>query len=197
MKKTLVYFSVMLAMAVTSVPVLAQSADRFTGTVLSYGTGRDTRVRTGTFDLILTNTTSKSEAERLMKILDEDGQDKFLDEIKRNDFGKFSIGSSVGPTVNFVLDDMVDGKQRIIVIFQRWMHFAEFRYGYSSTDYPFGMLEMIIDPETGKGEGTFIGAARLNWRLNKRTQESEMRVEGFAAFPSRLLSIKQTAKRLP
>lgn len=178
-------------MAMAGFPALAQSSDRFTGTIISYGSGRNTRVRTGTFDLILNKTTDKAEAERLMKVLDQKGSKAFLEEIDDNDLGKFSIGSRVGPTVNFVLDDMVDGKRRIVVIFQRWIHFVELRYGYRTTDYPFGALEFYIDPETGEGKGTFIGAAKVRW------SGDELRIEGFGAFPAQLVDIEQTEKRMP
>ncbi len=93
--------------------------------------------------------------------------------------------------------DEVDGKTRIIAVFQRWVRFYEFRSASRSLDYPFGVVEMYIDPKTGKGEGTFIGAAKLDWEKNKKTGEYELEVEGFATFPSKLMGIKQTSKRLP
>jgi hypothetical protein len=93
--------------------------------------------------------------------------------------------------------DEIDGKTRVIAIFKRWIYFAEFRAGGRSLDYPFGVVEMYIDPKTGKGEGTYIGAAQLDWVKNKKTGGMELEVTGFATFPSKLLGVKQTAKRLP
>ncbi len=188
--------SVVIALAM-SVAAFAQSADKYTGTVLSYGSGFNLRTRTASFDLIINGETPKTDVADLLKILDDKGEDAFMKSIESNDLGKFSIGKRVGPTVNFVMTDEVDGKTRVIAIFQRWMYYSEFRAGARSLDYPFGVVEMYIDPKTGKGEGTYIGAARLDWEKNNKTGEYQLEVNGFASFPSKLLSIKQTAKRLP
>jgi len=177
--------------------VYAQTADKFQGTVVSFGSGRNTRTQTGTFDLIINGVTPKSDADGLMKVLDEEGQDGLLDEIDDTDLGRFSINSRIGPVVNMVMMDEIDGKTRVVAIFKRWIYFAEFRAGGRSLDYPFGVVEMYIDPKTGKGEGTYIGAAKLDWIKNKKTGGMELEVTGFATFPSNLLSVKQTGKRLP
>lgn len=177
--------------------VYAQTSDKYQGTVLSYGSGMNTRVRTSTFDLIINGVTPKDDADNLMKVLDEKGQDGLLDEIDDTDLGRFSINSRIGPVVNLVMMDQIDGKTRVIAIFKRWMYYSEFRAGGRSLDYPFGVVEMYIDPETGKGEGTYIGAAKLDWVKNKKTGGMELEVTGFATFPSKLLGVKQTAKRLP
>ncbi len=188
--------SLMVAL-VMSAAVFAQTSDKYTGTVLSYSSGFNLRTRTASFDLIINGETPKDDVTNLLKTLDDDGQDAFLKSIQNNDLGKFSIGKQVGPTINLVMSDQVDGKTRVIAIFQRWMYYSEFRAGARSLDYPFGVVEMYIDPKTGKGEGTYIGAARLDWEKNKKTGEYQLEVNGFATFPSKLLSIKQTAKRLP
>lgn len=188
--------SLIVALAM-SAAVFAQTSDKYTGTVLSYGSGFNLRTRTASFDLIINGETPKEDVTSLLKTLDDDGQDAFMKSIQNNDLGKFSIGKRVGPTVNLVMSDEIDGKTRVIAIFQRWMYYSEFRAGARSLDYPFGVVEMYIDPQTGKGEGTYIGAARLDWEKNKKTGEYQLEVNGFATFPSKLLSIKQTSKRLP
>jgi hypothetical protein len=180
-----------------AVSVNAQTSDKFQGTVISYGSGRNTRVQSGTFDLIVNGVTAKSDADDLMKVLDEKGQNGLMDAVEDTDLGRFSINSRIGPVVNLVLMDEIDGKTRVIAIFKRWIYFAEFRAGGRSLDYPFGVVEMYIDPKTGKGEGTYIGAAQLDWVKNKKTGGMELEVTGFATFPSKLLGVKQTAKRLP
>lgn len=177
--------------------VYAQTSDKYNGTVVSFGTGRNTRVQSGTFDLIVSGVTPNSDAHDLMKILEEKGQDGLLDEIENKDLGRFSINSRIGPVVNLVMVDEVDGKTRVIAIFKRWMYYSELRAGSRSLDYPFGVVEMYIDPKTGKGQGTYIGAAQLEWEKNKKTGEMELEVTGFATLPSKLLGVKQTAKRLP
>ena len=188
---------ILLVLAALTGAVSAQSSDKYSGTVLSYGDRYNTRTRTDNFDLIINGVTPKGDINGLLKTLEDEDQDAFLKAISNRELGKFSIGSRVGPTVNFVMMDEVDGKTRIIAVFQRWVRFYEFRSASRSLDYPFGVVEMYIDPKTGKGEGTFIGAAKLDWEKNKKTGEYELEVEGFATFPSKLMGIKQTSKRLP
>ena len=57
--------------------------------------------------------------------------------------------------------------RRIYIVFERWLQFAELRGGYRSLDYPFGYIELNIDPATGNGEGTYIAAARIRWRTTE------------------------------
>jgi hypothetical protein len=86
MKKILL----LAAAAIFAPAVPAQDATTFTGTVLTYGSGFNTRARTRTFTLRIKRTTPDSEATRLVRVLEDGGQDKLLDEIKaaRRDKGQ-------------------------------------------------------------------------------------------------------------
>lgn len=70
------------------------------------------------------------------------------------------------------------------------MQFAEVRGGYRSLDYPFGVIELYVDPRTGKGEGTYIAAAKIRWTYDEKQQQSEVEIENFAAFPAKLLGVQ-------
>lgn len=192
MKKFYVLFAllgavfVMLAAASKS---NAQTRETYTGTVVSFGSGRDTRTRTGTFSLIINGQTSEREAQRFLGILQENGQSELLKEIGKEDLGRFSVGANVGVPINVVRESVVDGKRRIFVVFERWTQFAELRGGYRSLDYPFGVIELFIDERTGKGEGTYIAAAQIRWKTDKKTNQPYVEVENFATFPARLLGV--------
>ena len=75
--------------------------------------------------------------------------------------------------------------------FERWLNFTEIRGGYRSIDYPFGYLELLIDPETGKGDGTFIEAAQIRWKRDKKLDQYVVEIENFGTFPARLMGISQ------
>jgi hypothetical protein len=122
--------------------------------------------------------------------LKEDSQTDLLKAIEKEDLGRFSISSNVGVPVNVVRESTVDGKQRIFVVFQRWTQFAELRGGYRSLDYPFGVIELFIDPITGKGEGTYIAAAKIRWDYDEKKKQSQVEIENFATFPARLLGVQ-------
>lgn len=179
----------------SAMPAFAQTKETYTGTVFSYGTGRNTRTSTNTFTLIINGTTSDDEADRQVAILQEGGQDDLQKAITKNDLGSFAVGGRVGRTLNSVRVENVDGKKRIRAIFERWINFSEIRGGYRSVDYPFSYIELFIDPATGKGEGTLIEAAQIRWKRDKKLNEYVVEIENFATFPSRLMGVSERNRR--
>lgn len=164
--------------------------ETYTGTVVSYGSGRNIRTTTNTFTLIINGTTSDAEVDRAVSILQENGQDGLLESIRKNDLGSFSVGPRLGRTLNGVRIENVDGKKRIRAVFERWLNFTELRGGYRSVDYPFGYIELFIDPVTGKGDGTLIEAAQIRWKRDKRSDDYVVEIENFATFPARLMGVQ-------
>jgi hypothetical protein len=167
-------------------PAAAQ-AETYTGTIVSYGSGRNTRTSVNTFTLNINGTTSDAEVDRAVAILQENGQDGLQKAINDKDLGRFTVGSQLGRRLNGVRIDEVDGKKRIRAIFERWINFSELRGGYRSLDYPFGYIELLIDPETGKGDGTFIEAAQIRWKRDKKLNQYVVEIENFGTFPARLM----------
>ena len=175
--------------------VNAQARETYTGTVLSYGTGFNTRTVTRQFTLRIDGQTSDQEAQEYLGILQSGGQDDALKAIKKKELGRFSLVGNVGVPINVVRESVSNGQRRIFIVFERWTQFAEYRGGYRSLDYPFGVIELTIDEATGKGEGTYIAAAQIRWRQNKRTNEYEVEIENFATYPARLLSVQRSGGR--
>jgi hypothetical protein len=170
--------------------------ETYTGTVVSYGSGFNTRTTTGTFTLNVERHTSDERAQRLLGLLQQDNDSDLLSEVRREDVGSFSINGRIGPRVNVVRETMVDGQRRIIAVFERWQQFAELRGGYRSLDYPFGVLEIYIDPKTGKGSGTYVAAAKINWRDDRKTGRNQIEIENFATYPARLMGVQERGRRL-
>lgn len=168
----------------------------FTGTVLSYGNGLNTRSISTSFTLNINGLTSDEKAQGFLNILKESKQDDLLSAIEKEDLGRFSVGPNVGIPVNVVRESTVDGKRRVFIVFQRWTQFAELRGGYRSLDYPFGVIEMFIDDKTGKGEGTYIAAAKIRWNHDDKTNQYQVEIENFATFPAKLLGITQTNRQI-
>jgi hypothetical protein len=178
-----------------SVNANAQGRERFTGTVVYYGSGTNTRTITTNFTLDITGYTSDEQSKNYLNILKNKGQEEVLDAIDNNELGRFSVGANVGIPVNVVRERDSDGNRRIFAVFRRWTQFAELRYGYRSRDYPFGVIELFIDPRTGKGEGTYIAAARIRWDSDGDDGAPQVEIENFATFPARLLSVTSDRKR--
>jgi hypothetical protein len=171
----------------------AQGRTTFTGTVLTYGSGINTRTTTNPFTLRITGETSDAEAARLLNVLQNSGQDALLDAIKGEDLGSLTIGGRLAPRINVVRIDDAGDKKRIRVAFARWMSFAEIRGGYRTTDYPFSYMEIMIDPRTGTGDGTYIAAAKVRFSRAR----NEVEIEDFGTFPSRVMGVKMRGAPLP
>ena len=193
MRKTIILTAILFLMLFSLISVNAQGKERFTGTVVYYGSGLSTRTVTANFTLDISGYTSDAQAQNYLSILKDKGQDKVLDAIDDTELGRFSVGANIGIPVNVVRERDADGKRRIFVVFKRWTQFAELRYGYRSLDYPFGVVELFIDPRTGKGEGTYIAAAKVRWDSNG-DKEPQVEIENFATFPARLLGVKSDRK---
>lgn len=195
MKRFYIFYTFLAAILLTLAIVSktnAQSSgaqETYTGTVISYGSGFNTRTVTTTFTLNITGQTSNQRAQALLNILQEDGQDALQRAIDNDDLGRFSVGANVGVPINVVRETVVDGKRRIFIVFERWTRFAELRGGYRSLDYPFGVIELFIDERTGKGEGTYIAAARIDFDFDEKKQQYQVEIENFATYPARLLGV--------
>ncbi len=175
----------------------AQTRETYTGTVLSYGTGFNTRTVTRTFTLTINGLTTDAQAQENLSLLQEKGQDDVLNVIRKQELGRFSVGENVGVPVNVVRESIDGDQKRIFIVFERWTQFAEYRGGYRSLDYPFGVIELTINNKTGKGEGTYIAAAQIRWKQDKKTNQYQIEIENFATYPARLLGVTQRDRKLP
>lgn len=186
-------------MAICSIILLSQAnyaqnrTEEYTGNIISYN---GPRVETGNFTLRINSLTTDEQANRNLSILQSDGQDKLLSTVNKENVGTFSVNNGLARTVNVARETQVDGKTRIFAVFERWQGFAEIRGGYRSIDYPFGVIELMIDPATGKGDGTFVAAAQVRWITDKKTNGNKIEIENFATYPAKLVNAKANVKAL-
>lgn len=191
MKKAICFVMAIVAAGTIASSALGQRRTTLTGTAMIYGSGLNTRTITRPFTLIINGKTSAADAARYVGTLERGGQDALMREIDDNDLGRFSLGGSVGVPLNAVVIDRDGDGTRIRAVFARWIGFGELRRGARSVDYPFGYIDLRID-RNGRGEGTFIPAARIRFR-NANTIE----VEDFGTFPGRLLGVRMRGAPLP
>lgn len=182
--RSLLIMLIILSACFGSAEAFGQERTTITGTVLSYGSGLSTRMSTRNFTFHINRTSTEADTERYLAALQRGGQDDLLNVMKNEDLGNFSLGGRVGRTVNFIRVEDIEGRKRILAVFERWLEFAELRGGYRSLNYPFSYLELFVDPVTGKAEGTYFAAARI------RAKGSDIEVEDFATFPSKILNAK-------
>lgn len=161
--------------------------EEYSGSLFSFN---GPTVRTAFFTLRINELTSDVDTEAFREILQTYGQDKLLSAISKVDAGSFSVGNGLARTINVVRQSEADGKKRIFVVFERWLQFAEVRGGYRSLDYPFGVIELLIDAATGKGEGTYIAMAQIRWKFDKKSDQFQVEIENFATYPAKLTNVE-------
>ncbi len=174
-----------------TIPVGAQNDTTVTGTALMFGSGRNTRNVTRPFTMTITGETSAADAARYLSTLQEGGQDALMRAIDSNNLGRFSFTGSVGQQLNAVIVDQDNGDTRVRAVFRRPVGFEELRRGLRSVDYPFGYVEVRIDPRTGRGDGTIIPAARIRFR------NGNVEIEDFGTFPGRLMGVRVRGRLVP
>jgi hypothetical protein len=182
------FFTLFIGLFLLVSSALGQRVTTFTGTAVIYGSGLNTRTVTRPFTLRLSDVTSDDETNRLVNTLQERGQQGLLNTLDDRRVGNFSLGGRVGTPVNLAHVENIGGQRRLRVVFARWIGFGEIRGGYRSVDYPFSYVEITVDPRTGRGDGTFIPAARIRYRV--RDGEPTVEIEDFGTFPGRLLGVR-------
>ena len=196
MRSKLSIVLVMSAVLVFADLAAAQSGPVFTGGVLAYGSGRNTRTYTSQFTLRLNGLTSDSDTSSLLSVLDDKGQDGLLDALKGRNLGSFALTGQLGRDV-LAARVSTDGDRTVVrVLFERWINANEIRYGLRSADYPFGYAEIRIDPATGKGEGTLILAARVRFKNAKNGPGGTVEIEDFGTFPSKLMGVQMKGRMI-
>lgn len=195
MKKGIFIVWALLYLAAFAIAAKAQG-ETFTGSIIAYGSGRYVGTRTANFTLTLKAQSSTDDVQRYLTTLQTNGQNALLEGIRNEDLGTLSVGGQLGRTVNVVRERNVDGKRKIYILFERWTEFAELRGGYRSLDYPFGYVELTIDPRTGNGEGKYFAAAKVRMKKNKDSGVYQVEVEDYATFPAKLVQVKSEGKRM-
>ena len=178
-----------------SYPVAGAKVDsRLTinGTVYAIGRGRRASNWSGPFRLIVNSYTTPGQVRELNDALQQDGQDGLLKALSKMDAGRVQIGADVGVTANAIIaDQWGEGGTKLTVLYERNVRFSELRYGTRSSDYRVGYAEILLD-RNGKGEGTFIPAARVRLR-----EGNTWEVEDFGTFPARLMGLRASGRVTP
>jgi hypothetical protein len=184
------FLAVILLLLTTSTIHSQEAYEEYSGKLV--GT-KGSKFKTETFSLKITGTTSDSESKRNRGILRDKGQEKLLDAIKSSKLGTFSVGNQPAIDINVVRIAIINGKRRILVVFERLISAAEIQGGLLTVDYPFGVIELLIDDKTLKGEGTYIAFAQIRWDSNPMPI-NELEISNFGAHPARLVKVQGKIK---
>ena len=188
-RSTVSLIGLLAFLALTATAVSAQEKKKngfqevYTGTIVNM----NGRMASTTFNLSIRDYTTDEQAQQYLAILAEGDQDDVLKKIRDLDLGRISTTRTVGRNLIVVRKTQLsDGKTRIVAAFERWQTVAEVRGGYRSQDYPFGLMELIVD-ENGKGSGTFISACKIDLKRDKKTGKWELELENFGTYPNKVM----------
>jgi len=172
------------------VPTYGQRSNkRINGSVI--GISRRFPGRPQPFSLIVNNFTSDAQVSELNSALQR-SQDDLLRTLSQMNVGIIQIGHNVGVPANAIITaPWENGGTRITVLFERNVGFYERRFGTRSADFRFGYAELFLD-RNGRGEGTFIAAARVNLR-----SDNTWEVVDFGVFPARLMGLRSSGQVVP
>ena len=170
--------------------VVAQDKKKFqevyTGTLYGMSGGG---VSTG-FNLSIRDYTSDEEVQQYLATLAEGDQDDVLKKVRDLDLGRLSVTGQTGRNLIIVRKgQMPDGKIRIAVAFERWQTIREVRGGYRSQDYPWGLMEIVLNADGKKGSGTFIAACKIDLKRDKKTGKYALEVENFGTYPHKVMGV--------
>jgi hypothetical protein len=184
-------FAVAIALSVTCT-ALAQGKKKssdfkevYTGTLMS----TNGAMRTTSFNLSIKDYTSDEVAQGYRAMLVEGDQFDLLKKIDDLDLGFMSASGSLGRRLLVVRKyELPEGKTKIIAAFERWQTFGEVRGGYRVSDYPFGIIEIVVDAK-GKGSGTFIAACAVDMKKDKKTGQYKLVLENFGTWPNKVMGV--------
>jgi hypothetical protein len=122
------------------------------------------------------------------ELLATKGPDGLRGVLEDEDVGQLSPLGRVG-TPLAIARRLVRGDKTIVrVLSVRNQSFAELRSSGRSVDYPYTILELVLD-KSGKGTGTAIGAAKIRFNKKKNIYEIESFQQG-AAY-NKLLNVRR------
>lgn len=183
---------------------MAAFAERFTAFAVDLGVPsggidvpqpRDKRVpasgKAGPVEFVINRYSSDAERDALLKILQDKGPDKLLDELQKLPrIGYFRTPNSTGYDLKFarkVPGD--DGGEKITMITDRYIGFWEAANRPRTIDYPFTLIEVRMGAE-GKGEGKMSLATRITFDKKNNT----IVLEDYKSQPTLLNEVKRETK---
>ena len=145
------------------------------------------RARTASLDFSIDRWSTDADMQKLKDALAEKGHDALLDTLQHLPrAGYVRTSRSLGWDVHFAREVVnPDGSRKIIIATDRPMSFWEIANRPRSADYAFMVAEIRLSPD-GKGEGTLVPAARLDFDGESNTFE----VENYQVSPVRLSEVR-------
>lgn len=142
---------------------------------------------TVSIDIRINRYNTEEDIKNYAELLKDSGPQALRRKLEKEDVGQLSPVGSVGAPIAIARRLESGDKTTIRVLTARNMSFAELRNSGRSVDYPYTMLEFVID-KNGTGTGTAIGAAKV--RFDKKKNQYEIESFKHGATYNKLLNVR-------
>jgi len=135
------------------------------------------------FSLLIDSFTPDDEVLKLAEILKAQGPDALAKAVDKTKRGRIAPVGRLGNDVNVARTFQTEKGRVIRLLMNRPIGFLELRRGGRSTDYEFGIVELLLD-EKGEGSGVALGAAKI-----KFNEKNQLEVENYGTSPIRITNV--------
>jgi hypothetical protein len=137
------------------------------------------------FTLTVNSYSPESDVTKMLSALQQDGQHGLMKVLGKEKTGTLQIGTRLARDVQAIWVTQTDEGRKICALSERWLGFGELRRGTRSVDYPLTYIEIFVEEDGGKSEGSLIPAARVRSKGG-----NDIEIENFGIYPARLTNIK-------
>ncbi len=137
------------------------------------------------FTMTVDSYTPESEVASMLDALKKGGQDGLMKTLSKEKRGTIRIGSNLARDIQAIWVTQTEEGHKISALSERWLGFGELRRGVRSVDYPLTYIEIFIEEDGRKSEGSLIPAARVRSKGGNNIE-----IENFGIYPARLTNIK-------
>ncbi len=162
----------LIALSVEAVAQNKTPPQAYSGVAI--GTGGSVGGKTISFDFRVAQYTTDQELQDFAQLVKDKGTDALRRALEKEDKGRISAVGSTGNQIAIARTRQQGSDTIITIITARTMPFVELYNSGRTTNYPFGYLQVKLDP-TGKGSGQIMAAARI--RFDKK--KGEYQIESF------------------
>ncbi len=141
---------------------------RFTANYMAVNNPGPTRA--GRVTLTLERASTKDERIALLRTLKEKGQDALIAAMEGSEVGRIQIDTNLSWPIAVASVFRTDKGWIVRAATNRRMTFGEVSRNDRSSDYPVGILELLITPDGKGGEGVLVGATRVRFDENGRLE---------------------------
>jgi hypothetical protein len=139
---------------------------------VAMGTGGSVGGKTISFDFRIAQYTTDDEVQSFAQLVKDKGADALRRALEKEDKGRINAVGSTGNQIAVARKREQGSETIITIVTARTMPFVELYNNGRSRDYPFGYLQVKLDP-TGKGTGQIMAAAKIRFDKKKGQYEIE------------------------